>query len=227
MMKLVVLPPRRQQKRQLGQLQQHQHLQLRSLRVSLSCTFECERLIYKRVAGIVKQCPVIECPTGFKTQVKKQTKGSLYQSSMFSSYSSKPTKSAYKPPGFKKGRSKRTPKKSVWQNPFYKNTKAGNQKICTEFQCVSVKPPPVYMHSKKECPPASCPPGYIPVEDSEDYANKKCPKYVCEPQPPPDAICNVTGRTFNTFDGTEYKYDICNHILALDLENDEWEVSCK
>jgi von Willebrand factor len=176
---------------------------------------------------IVKQCPVIECPPGFNTHVKKQTKGRLYQSSMFSSYSSKPTKSAYKPPEFKKGRSKRTPKKSVWQNPFYKHTKAGSQKKCTEFQCVSVKPPPIYMHSKKECPPASCPPGYIPVEDSEDYANKKCPKYACEPQPPPDAICNVTGRTFNTFDGTEYKYDICNHVLALDLENDEWEVSLR
>lgn len=35
----------------------------------------------------------------------------------------------------------------------------------------------------------------------------------------------MTGRTFNTFDGTEYKYDICNHVLARDLHSDDWDVS--
>lgn len=51
--------------------------------------------------------------------------------------------------------------------------------------------------------------------------------YSCYPPPIPDSVCNVTGRTFNTFDDTEFKYDICNHILARDLQNDEWDVSCK
>lgn len=54
--------------------------------------------------------------------------------------------------------------------------------------------------------------------------NLKICRYYCAPVPPPDAVCNVTGQTFNTFDYTEYKYDICNHILARDLVNDNWEV---
>lgn len=52
-------------------------------------------------------------------------------------------------------------------------------------------------------------------------------RFSCYPQPLPDAICNVTGRTFNTFDDTEFKYDICNHVIGRDLENEEWEVSLK
>lgn len=52
-------------------------------------------------------------------------------------------------------------------------------------------------------------------------------RFTCRPLPPPEAVCNITGRTFNTFDNTEYKYDICNHIIARDLINDEWEISLK
>lgn len=52
-------------------------------------------------------------------------------------------------------------------------------------------------------------------------------RYSCYPQPLPDSICNVTGRTFNTFDGTEFKYDICNHVIGRDIENEEWLVSLK
>jgi len=49
-------------------------------------------------------------------------------------------------------------------------------------------------------------------------------RYTCEPPPQNDAICNATGRTFTTFDGTEFKIDICNHILARDLSDDAWTV---
>ena len=98
---------------------------------------------------------------------------------------------------------------------------------CTEYVCKSTKPPPQYIHVKNECPPMSCPPGYTPVVEKEDYLSNKCPEYVCTPPPPSDAVCNVTGRTFNTFDETEYKYDICYHILARDLEHEEWEVARK
>lgn len=52
-------------------------------------------------------------------------------------------------------------------------------------------------------------------------------RFSCRPLPPPEAICNITGRTFNTFDNTEFKYDICNHIVARDLNNDEWDIALK
>lgn len=37
-------------------------------------------------------------------------------------------------------------------------------------------------------------------------------------------MCNVTGRTFATFDGTEFKYDICNHLIARDTLDQKWNI---
>lgn len=100
---------------------------------------------------------------------------------------------------------------------------------CPVIQCISTRPPPEFQSASKAepCPPVSCPPGYTPEYDIAEIKKFECPKYECKPPPPPDTICNVTGRTFNTFDETEYKYDICNHILARDLENYAWDISCK
>lgn len=56
---------------------------------------------------------------------------------------------------------------------------------------------------------------------------EKCPEYTCEQRHIPDGKCNVTGRTFDTFDGTEYKYDICDHVLAQDMISSQWQIKCK
>lgn len=99
---------------------------------------------------------------------------------------------------------------------------------CKEYKCVSTKPPPKFLYGPYECPPVVCQPGFIPVfEDQYNVKSKVCPTYSCYPPPEPDGICNVTGRTFNTFDNSEFKYDICNHVLARDLENNEWDISRK
>lgn len=50
-------------------------------------------------------------------------------------------------------------------------------------------------------------------------------RYSCVPPPRQDKVCNVTCRTINTFDGTDYQYDICNHILARDADDNSWDVS--
>lgn len=102
---------------------------------------------------------------------------------------------------------------------------ANKEKVCSQYTCVSTKPLPKFINSKKECPPIVCQPTYIPVLDEIDSKTNTCPSYSCYPPPEPDAVCNVTGRTFNTFDHVEYKYDICNHVLARDLTADEWDVS--
>lgn len=49
-------------------------------------------------------------------------------------------------------------------------------------------------------------------------------RYECKPPPPQDSTCDFLGKTFTTFDGIVYKYDICEHVLARDLENSEWEL---
>ncbi|EFA10333.2 hemocytin [Tribolium castaneum] len=169
----------------------------------------------------VVKCPELECPTGFKRHVKRPSKGRKYQSSMFSNYQShRKTSKSYA--GVKSGL-----KTTYRKTPLKKPIRPQNVNNCTEYVCVSAKPAPKYMHSKKECPPAMCPEGYVPFFGNEDFVMNQCPEYTCELAPKPDAVCNVTGRTFNTFDNTEYKYDVCNHILARDLENDEWEVTLR
>lgn len=57
-----------------------------------------------------------------------------------------------------------------------------------------------------------------------DVVLSACPRYVCRP-PRETASCRVSGRTFVTFDGVEYKYDICDHILAADLDSGEWNIA--
>lgn len=49
-------------------------------------------------------------------------------------------------------------------------------------------------------------------------------RFTCEPIIENDAVCKVTGRTFNTFDSTEFKYDICSHLLARDVTDAKWNV---
>ncbi|CAH0555060.1 unnamed protein product [Brassicogethes aeneus] len=120
--------------------------------------------------------------------------------------------------------------KGKYKNHFKrpnKETVQIEEVVCKEYKCVSTKLPPKFIHTKEECPPITCQPSYIAVFDIKQTLNNDCPKYSCHPPPPPDAICNITGRTFNTFDNTEYKFDICNHVIARDLDNDDWEVALK
>nr|XP_053625822.1 hemocytin isoform X2 [Plodia interpunctella] len=97
--------------------------------------------------------------------------------------------------------------------------------VCPQFKCVPKLPPP----PKPGLPPAArvcatpaCPPRYSLKLDG--IADDQCPQYVCAPPAERPAWCNVTGRTFNTFDGAEYKYDVCFHILARDNKFDAWSV---
>lgn len=99
---------------------------------------------------------------------------------------------------------------------------------CPEFICVPAMSPPILTDEKKpeNCPEAWCPPHYeVVYEKISMYKLRKCPKYVCRPLTPQVAVCNITGRTFNTFDNMEYKYDVCNHILARDMYSNDWYVT--
>lgn len=102
---------------------------------------------------------------------------------------------------------------------------------CMEYICVPIRAtiPPHLIDPKKPimCQDPSCPIGYRVIMELGNLPgiSGNCAKYSCEPIPKNDAVCNVTGRTFNTFDGVEFKYDICNHLLARDLVEEKWSVS--
>ncbi|KAJ8974052.1 hypothetical protein NQ317_002298, partial [Molorchus minor] len=193
---------------------------------------------YDKISGflpppeVTKKCPVVECNPGYKKVERKVSKSEKYHSHVSAMLSGQTkTKSQYKGGyfGYKtntkngyKGYPEQTLPKPL---PVVSDLGKGEQ-VCKEYKCISTKPPPEYTYSQDECPATACQENFIPVLDETYNAKSKiCPTYSCYPPPEPDAVCNVTGRTFNTFDNTEYKYDICNHVLARDLEGDEWDIS--
>lgn len=99
---------------------------------------------------------------------------------------------------------------------------------CIEFVCIPQRPvvDPISPEIIR-CPEPECPKGYDIVMDNQVPGKDLCAKYSCEPVPLNDVVCNITGKTFSTFDGTEFKYDICDHIIARDLVDDRWSVKCK
>lgn len=169
----------------------------------------------------VKKCPIVECQPGYKRrEIKTHTKSYLSPMILMAKSGSKSTFKGIKASGVK------GVKKPNLQKPIVPIQ--SDEPICKEYKCVSNKPPPKFIHTKEECPPVVCQHNYVPVFDIQiGKKTKECPRYSCYPPPEPDAVCNVTGRTFNTFDETEFKYDICNHVLARDLQNEEWDVSLK
>lgn len=97
---------------------------------------------------------------------------------------------------------------------------------CAEYDCIPERAVGVTKTEQISCPVPSCPSGYSVVYD-KTQVSPTCNKYKCELIPKKDVVCNITGRTFNTFDGIEYKYDVCDHILVRDLASNNWTVSCK
>ncbi|XP_039283049.1 LOW QUALITY PROTEIN: hemocytin [Nilaparvata lugens] len=90
---------------------------------------------------------------------------------------------------------------------------------CPEYECIPIK------KQNKVCVTPVCTKGYDLIEvESFSKTEDKCPKYVCKLTPMPDARCNITGRTFNTFDGLEFKYDVCDHVLAQSMADSNWQI---
>ncbi|KAL6266408.1 hypothetical protein P5V15_003260 [Pogonomyrmex californicus] len=127
-----------------------------------------------------------------------------------------------------KGHKYFTKTKGHKKHPFYehpmKDQQATENIQCSEFICMP--PPVISSESPENCQDAVCPPQYeVVFKKISMYKIRKCPKYACRPITPQEAVCNVTGRTFNTFDNMEYKYDICNHLLARDMYDNEWYIT--
>lgn len=154
--------------------------------------------------AIITTCPKASCPPGFTIKHVPRNATVPKTTPMFQQSPDK-----YKP----------KPKETIRDDE------------CIEFKCIPENPKPDPKSPAKpiKCPKEECPHGYDVVLDNDlqSMAAGKCAKFTCEPQLKEDVVCNVTARTFNTFDGTEFKYDICNHVLARDLISENWIVSSK
>nr|CAD7570854.1 unnamed protein product [Timema californicum] len=170
-------------------------------------------------------CPTPSCPPGYEPRMISGDK--------YTNLETMEETKTYKYSGVKKGATKTrsrgtktikggrgsTDRKLPKPQKFVSNE-------CPKYEC-NFKP--------EEFPPTSCPPPQCPDEYTVmelegvkvSYGRNACPRYKCVPPPPPPAVCNITGRTFNTFDGTEYKYDACHHLLARDRDDGLWEIAIK
>ncbi|KAJ9596533.1 hypothetical protein L9F63_012432, partial [Diploptera punctata] len=149
-------------------------------------------------SSILGLCPEMKCPSGF---------------TVLKTCPSAPGPSRKEPLTFK-GRfigvpSARLTTKGGIKTPTRKlqNTTLSN---CPKFCCVP----------EIECGKEECPPGFD-IEFTGKINANGCREIKCLGT----AVCNVTGSSFNTFDGTDFQFRICNHILARDLENNMWDIS--
>lgn len=177
----------------------------------------------------MKTCPEPKCQPGYKI-VNQKTKNSEPKLSPMFQQSVK-TKTSYTKSSNSYKKSPKLQKNQVSELPAPKTIEDKLEEECIEFVCIPEKPKYDQQNRAVEvkCPIPECPKGYDVLLDNElqSSGGAKCSKYTCEPTPQNDAVCNVTGRTFNTFDGTEFKYDICNHLLARDILSDDWNVISK
>ncbi|XP_075237780.1 hemolectin [Lycorma delicatula] len=106
------------------------------------------------------------------------------------------------------------------KSPFYKKP----EPVIPENKEVNC---PLYRCTKKNisepCATPKCSEGYeLVMLETKDLNG--CQEHNCVLKKIPDGDCNVNGRTFNTFDNTEFKYDICNHTLAQDYSKNNWRI---
>ncbi|XP_078043521.1 hemolectin [Augochlora pura] len=180
--------------------------------------------------GTPEPCLDPVCPAGYKTVIRPSKSKSFEYSKKSSRKSGVKSLSrghgGTKGSGHIKGKSmQRYSWSTVADAEMVKKPENGT--LCVQFVCIPNKPPPILdQGTPQTCPEASCPPGYTVVyEKMSMYKLEKCRKYTCKPPAPVEAVCNVTGRTFTTFDRMDYKYDVCNHILARDMYTNQWYIT--
>lgn len=169
----------------------------------------------KEKVTIEKSCPDPVCPPGFKINIlgKKERKASA----IFGGGSKAPE--VYRAVG----KPNTLTEDLLGVSDELDETE---EETCDEFECVPDRPKQVTKEQTPvKCPEPNCPAGYEVVMDVTQIPSpNQCIKFRCEPIAQQDAICNVTGKTINTFDELEYKYDICDHILARELKSNNWTV---
>lgn len=173
---------------------------------------------------IKKKCPTPSCPSGFYVKIVSSKKSKT--SPMLSASTPSPNDVFDSIAHDSKEDSTDIHSKLPLPHDAKKNKKKKkkNDLVCVEYDCIPERGRTVT--EQIICPTPTCPSGYQIVIDKADHS-LACSKYKCELIPNHDVVCNITGRTFSTFDGIEFKYDVCDHILVRDLAANNWTVSCK
>lgn len=94
---------------------------------------------------------------------------------------------------------------------------------CAEFICLPI--PPGGDGRNFICQLPKCPDTYEVELDNSDTKPGECQKYSCVLRSIRDNVCEISGKSITTFDGTEFKYETCSHILARDVAKLQWIVS--
>ncbi|KAF2353937.1 Trypsin Inhibitor-like cysteine rich domain, partial [Trinorchestia longiramus] len=109
---------------------------------------------------------------------------------------------------------------------------------CPQYTCLKITTPAIAITPMPTVAP--CAEVALPVcEPGEEFYQKNpndpCPEFGCKPigEPVPTTgapqvaspECEMDGKAFSTFDGTDFKLDTCNHILARDKTNEDWLIS--
>lgn len=203
----------------------------------VNCSYknqEVTKVIHKTIekVTIIKKCPTPSCPPGFELVIAKKINANNNLDAIVFPENDGDGDSYNPLIDVRFGSSRENtdndkydidlPKPGNVQLP----ASGGGADECAQFDCVPIKPA-IIQQSQNQielvCPKPECPKGYESVVD--EVPTHKCAKYRCEPLPQNDAVCNMTGRTLNTFDDITFKYDICNHLLARDLVGNKWSVS--
>lgn len=193
----------------------------------INCSYkqQTQTQIIKKVKEktiIVKKCPEPKCPPGFYVKITSAKKSK--QSAMLNPPADSPLGNDIDGI-YRDSNEDNTDIHSKLPLPGdVKKTKKTDDFTCMEYNCIPEKVISITKTEQLTCPPPSCPSGYEVVFEAQPLA-ASCSKYKCELIPKRDVVCNITGRTFSTFDGIEYKYDICDHILARDLSSNNWTIS--
>uniref|UniRef100_A0A8D8ZF36 Hemocytin n=1 Tax=Cacopsylla melanoneura TaxID=428564 RepID=A0A8D8ZF36_9HEMI len=176
----------------------------------------------------IRSCPAVSCPKGFVANMSSRSHevewspfGGQSQSSFFKTEHKTVKHFVHKSGNSKSSMVVKRTHHIITEQIIQdiEGGSSGNDAECPEYQCVPV------IDNKLTCAlKPKCPEGYeLFVERSEDG---NCPVYFCRPCRLPDATCNVTSRTFHTFDNTEFKYDICSHVLAAS-KHGTWKITLK
>lgn len=75
------------------------------------------------------------------------------------------------------------------------------------------------------CPVPKCPANYTVQMHAvaTDVVLNSCANYTCQLNTEKENVCSVIGKSFVTFDAAEFKFSVCQHILAKSVD-DQWTV---
>ncbi|XP_050428341.1 hemocytin-like [Adelges cooleyi] len=96
--------------------------------------------------------------------------------------------------------------------------KSENQEpICKQWVCEAR-----VQQVQCKTPLIACPEGYfLQITPNE---HDICPVYTCVSSGLEESQCDIDGRVFKTFDGTVFKYEVCDHIISRDRVHNKWKI---